>query len=91
MKYEWEKEITSRQLEAVADVFYEITGKTLIGVAVADEESAEAALIPAVNPFSGVSLADVSKDVLYDAERQYEAAKVAAFTLKFGQSTKDSD
>ena len=89
MKYDWEKEITGTQLDVMAEVFYEMTGKTLMGVVVADKESAEAALIPAVIPFWGVSLADVTNDVLYDAERQYEAAKVAAF--RFDQSKKDDD
>jgi len=78
MKYDWENEIQKR-VEAMQCLLPDHL--ELIAVAVHNTEQGEGALVDLLEGYDSydVTDADIRKDILADADRQYEAVKAAAF------------
>jgi hypothetical protein len=76
MTYEWEEDVTAELMEEIELMLPD--GLSLIGLAVANDELAEAALIISDSYESGgIKRMDELQDVSGDAQRHYEASVLA--------------
>lgn len=72
MKYDWENSVTEDLLARIDNLVFTETGLTLAGLAVANGDVGEAALIHStICEDQGVTEADYRQDILGDAARQY--------------------
>lgn len=89
MTYEWESKITDEILAKVDDLIFTETGLTVAGVAVANTETGEAALLPSpTGEVSSVTEADYRKDILGDAHDQYSEAVDTVFQIAQAERVK---
>lgn len=73
MKYEWEDKISKELLDDIDEMLPD--GLSLMGIAVAETQQCEAALIQTQPQYyEGLALMDVCADVCGDAERHYMGA-----------------
>ena len=80
MQYDWESKITDDLLAEVENVLFETTGLTLAGIAVANTDTGQAALVHSpTGEGNSVIEADYRQDIMSDAETQYKKAVDLAF------------
>ena len=77
MTYEWENKVTPQIMAEIQAVLERYGNLELFGVAVANPETGEGALLPRQNADGSVYDADVSRDVASDAEFIYSSAVIA--------------
>lgn len=76
MTYDWESRIDDDLIDQVSQVVFAATGLTLAGLAVANMETGEAALVECeTGERSDFIEADYRQDILSDADAQYSKAE----------------
>jgi len=73
MQYEWEAKLTEDAIDSIASVLSQC-GLQLAGIAACEPDNGEAALVFVDTGESDIFEADIRKDIMGDAEGQYEQA-----------------